>query len=255
MTTIAERHPPAARFSTAARFRGWLRNPWGRPRFLIVFTWAYILWSIVPVLIAVQFSFNATRSRTIWDSFSTRWYWGDPVDSVWHDPTLRHALVQTFKLAGADVLIAVPIGVLLALGLARWRGRGSGVSNFIMLFPLVTPEIVDAIGPETFTFTELVRIIRHEVGSRALILKLPAPVALLLSRAVGLLLKDVVLTREEVEGLMQGLLYGVAPNDPLTFVTVAAVLLLIALAASVLPARRAIGISPHTAMGTASSTT
>ena len=102
MTTIAERHPPAARFSTAARFRGWLRNPWGRPRFLIVFTWAYILWSIVPVLIAVQFSFNATRSRTIWDSFSTRWYWGDPVDSVWHDPTLRHALVQTFKLAGAE---------------------------------------------------------------------------------------------------------------------------------------------------------
>src|SRR3954449_3220947 len=67
---------------------------------------------------------------------------GDPVDSVWHDPTLRHALLQSFKLAGADVLIAVPLGVLLALGLARWRGRGSGTSNFIMLFPLVTPEIV-----------------------------------------------------------------------------------------------------------------
>jgi spermidine/putrescine transport system permease protein len=128
--------------TTLTRFRGWSRNPWGKPRFLRVVTWAYIAWSIVPVLIAVQFSFNATRSRTVWDSFSTRWYWGDPVDSVWHDPSLRHALVQSFKLAGADVLIAVPIGVLLALGLARWRGRGSGTSNFIMLFPLVTPEIV-----------------------------------------------------------------------------------------------------------------
>jgi spermidine/putrescine transport system permease protein len=128
--------------STLTRLRGWFRNPWGKPRFLGVVTWAYILWSIVPVLIAVQFSFNATRSRTVWDSFSTRWYWGDPVDSVWHDPSLRHALVQSFKLAGADVLIAVPLGVLLALGLARWRGRGSGTSNFIMLFPLVTPEIV-----------------------------------------------------------------------------------------------------------------
>ncbi len=128
--------------SALTRLRGWSRNPWGKPRFLVAVTWAYILWSIVPVLIAVQFSFNASRSRTVWDSFSTRWYWGDPVDSVWHDPTLRHALVQSFKLAGADVLIAVPIGVLLALGLARWRGRGSGTSNFIMLFPLVTPEIV-----------------------------------------------------------------------------------------------------------------
>jgi len=117
-------------------------------------TWAYILWSIVPVLIAVQFSFNGTRSRTVWDSFSTRWYWGDPVDSVWHDPTLRHALVQSFKLAGADVLIAVPIGVLLALGLARWHGRGSGASNFIMLFPLVTPEIVMGVAL-LLVFTEL----------------------------------------------------------------------------------------------------
>jgi hypothetical protein len=100
VTTVAEQRP-AAGFSTSARLRGWLRNPWGKPRFLVLITWAYILWSIVPVLIAVQFSFNETRSRTVWDSFSTRWYWGDPVDSVWHDPTLRHALVQTFKLAGA----------------------------------------------------------------------------------------------------------------------------------------------------------
>ena len=30
----------------------------------------------------------------------------------------------------------------LAIGLARWRGRGSGAANFLMLFPLVTPEIV-----------------------------------------------------------------------------------------------------------------
>src|SRR5439155_12191869 len=71
-----------------------------------------------------------------------RWYWGDPVDSVWHDPDLHHALIQSLKLAVLDVAVATPLGVLLALGLARWRGRGAGTSNFIMLFPLVTPEIV-----------------------------------------------------------------------------------------------------------------
>ena len=168
MRAVAE---PGARPqpSTSSRLRGWVRNPWGKPRFLKVVTWAYILWSIVPVLIAVQFSFNATRSRTVWDSFSTRWYWGDPVDSVWHDPSLRHALVQSFKLAIADVLIAVPIGVLLALGLARWRGRGAGTSNFIMLFPLVTPEIVMGVSlllvfSHIFTFVEtgtLAQILGH----------------------------------------------------------------------------------------------
>jgi spermidine/putrescine transport system permease protein len=140
MTTLAERAPVT--LPASQRLRGWLRNPWGRPRFLVVFTWAYILWSLVPVLIAVQFSFNATRSRTEWAGFSTRWYWGDPVSSVWHDPALRHAAVQSLKLAAADVLIAVPLGVLLAIGLARWRGWGAKPSNFLMLFPLVTPEIV-----------------------------------------------------------------------------------------------------------------
>ena len=156
MTVIADERAPAG-FSAGNRLWGWLKNPWGRPRFLILFTWAYVLWSIVPVLIAVQFSFNATRSRTVWQGFSTRWYWGDPVDSVWHDPTLRHALVQSLKLASADVVIATPIGVLLALGLARWQGWGSRPSNFLMLFPLVTPEIVMGVSlllifTQVFTF-------------------------------------------------------------------------------------------------------
>jgi spermidine/putrescine transport system permease protein len=141
MTIVAdERRPPE--LSARHRLHGWLRNPWARPRFLVLVTWAYVLWSLIPVLIAVQFSFNSTRSRTVWQGFSDRWYWGDPVDSVWHDPTLRNALLQSLKLATADVLIAVPIGVLLAIGLARWTGWGSRPSNFLMLFPLVTPEIV-----------------------------------------------------------------------------------------------------------------
>lgn len=100
-----------------------------------------MIWSIVPVLIAIQFSFNDSRSRTVWAGFSTRWYWGN-VYSVWGNAGLQHALFQSIKLACFDILVAVPIGVMLALGLARWRGRGAGSSNFLMLFPLVTPEIV-----------------------------------------------------------------------------------------------------------------
>jgi spermidine/putrescine transport system permease protein len=124
------------------RARNWFSNPWGKPRFLPAVTWLYILWSIVPVLIAVQFSFNAGRSRSTWQGFSVRWYTRDPDLSVLHDPALRLALNQSLKLAFFTMLIATPIGVALALGLARWRGRGSGPGNVLMLFPLVTPELV-----------------------------------------------------------------------------------------------------------------
>jgi spermidine/putrescine transport system permease protein len=128
--------------SVVGRARNWFSNPWGKPRFLPAVTWLYILWSIVPVLIAVQFSFNAGRSRSTWQGFSLRWYIRDPDLSVLHDPALRLALNQSLKLAFFTMLIATPIGVALALGLARWRGRGSGPGNVLMLFPLVTPELV-----------------------------------------------------------------------------------------------------------------
>lgn len=121
-----------------------MRNRWGRPRYLPIVTALYVLWSIIPVAIAVQFSFNDGRSRSSWQGFSTQWYVGDPADaaSVLYDPSLRFALNQSLTLAALTMLIATPLGVALAIGLARWRGRGAKPSNFLMLFPLVTPEIV-----------------------------------------------------------------------------------------------------------------
>jgi spermidine/putrescine transport system permease protein len=121
-----------------------MRSQWGKPRALPLVTALYVLWSIVPVAIAVQFSFNAGRSRSTWQGFSTQWYVGDPAAaaSVLYDPSLRFALNQSLKLAVLTMLVATPIGVALAIGLARWQGRGAKPSNFLMLFPLVTPEIV-----------------------------------------------------------------------------------------------------------------
>lgn len=72
-------------------------------------------------------------------------------------------------------------------------------------------KIVDAIGPETFTFAELVDIIRTQIGSRARILALPPGLAWSLAQIVGWFVKDVVLTRDEVVGLMDDLLVTNSP--------------------------------------------
>jgi spermidine/putrescine transport system permease protein len=117
---------------------------WPRARLLTLTTIAYVVWSLIPVVIAIAFSFNDGRSRSAWQGFSTRWYVGTPeaAESVLYDPSLRSALIQSLKLALLTMLVATPIGVALAIGLARWRGRLAKPSNFLMLFPLVTPEIV-----------------------------------------------------------------------------------------------------------------
>ena len=116
-------------------------NPWGKPRMLRLVTIAYIAWSLLPVLIAIQFSFNSGRSRSTWQGFSLRWYLHDTA-SVARDESLRLALAQSLRLAFLTMLVATPLGVALAIGLARWRGRAARAGNFLMLVPLVTPEIV-----------------------------------------------------------------------------------------------------------------
>jgi spermidine/putrescine transport system permease protein len=122
-----------------------LRNPWGQPRFLVLTTWVYVVWALLPVVIAMLFSFNDGRSRSVWQGFSIRWWWGDQTLSIFHDPAYTHALFHSLLLALLDMAIATPLGVLLALGLTRWRGRGSRPANWLMLVPLVTPEVVMAV--------------------------------------------------------------------------------------------------------------
>jgi spermidine/putrescine transport system permease protein len=126
--------------------REWFANPWGKPRFLAIVTWLYIAWSLLPVLLAIRFAFNSGRSRTSLQGFSLRWFTQDPNLSVLHDPTLMAALEQSLELAALTMLIATPLGTALALGLQRWRGPLATGVNTVLLLPLVTPELVFAVG-------------------------------------------------------------------------------------------------------------
>ena len=73
--------------------------------------------------------------------------------------------------------------------------------------------VIDAAGPETLAFDELVALIRRATGARTLIVHVPAPIMGLAARALGLFVRDVVLTPDEIDGLMAGLL--VSNNPPL----------------------------------------
>ena len=125
--------------------RRWLTDPWRKPRLLETLVWGYLAWSVLPVAIAVWFSFNAGRSRSSWQGFSLRWYWQDPSLSIAHDAALRASMFHTLRLAALTTLIAVPLGVALAIGLDRWRGRIAGTFTFQVLLSFVLPEILLAV--------------------------------------------------------------------------------------------------------------
>ncbi len=71
--------------------------------------------------------------------------------------------------------------------------------------------IIDAIGPETFTYRELVETIGAIIGKKRLILPVPPDIGYAVSWVIGKLVNDVLMTRDEIKGLMGNLLYVNAP--------------------------------------------
>ena len=73
--------------------------------------------------------------------------------------------------------------------------------------------MADAAGPDTFSFEALFRLLASSMGVRRWFLHTPPRVGLALTGLVGLLMRDMVLTNDEVDGLMAGLLTSeVAPT-------------------------------------------
>jgi len=78
--------------------------------------------------------------------------------------------------------------------------------------------IMDVVGPEVYTFDELVKLIKGMVNSRAKIIHTRSELAFLLTRLIGYAVKDVVITREEIRGLMSNLLVSASqPTAPTRF--------------------------------------
>jgi len=111
---------------------------------------------------------------------------------------LRHCPI--FALPGSGEYPLQPVFVVDVAEMAVAASKESG------------NRVIDAVGPEIYTFHELVRLVAESVGSRAHIVRMPPLVALCLSRVVGRFVHDVVLTKEEVVGLMAGLL--VSKHEP-----------------------------------------
>lgn len=71
--------------------------------------------------------------------------------------------------------------------------------------------IINAIGPETFTFRDLVEKIRESIGKRTPIICVPDTLGYLMGLLIGKTVGDIPITREEIKGLKSNLLYTDSP--------------------------------------------
>jgi NADH dehydrogenase len=71
--------------------------------------------------------------------------------------------------------------------------------------------VINAIGPETFTYRGLVEQIGRIIGKPRPIISIPPAIGFLAGRLLGIALNDILITRDEIEGLMAELLYVDSP--------------------------------------------
>lgn len=71
--------------------------------------------------------------------------------------------------------------------------------------------VIDVVGPDAYTFKELVRLVGETIGAKRPLISVPPRLALLAAQSLSLFLGDVILTPEEVEGLMGNLLVSRQP--------------------------------------------
>lgn len=135
---------------------------------------------------------------------------------------LSYAILRpTVLFGGSDILINNIAFLLRRLpiygifGAGDYRIQPVYVGDIAELAVKLSEEgkdiVVDAVGPETYSFQELVYLIRARVNSRSRIVHISPRLAHLLSHGLNLWLKDIVVTREEIAGLMGDLLVSCEP--------------------------------------------
>jgi NADH dehydrogenase len=130
---------------------------------------------------------------------------------------------------GADILVNNIAWALRRLpvfgvfGTGRYRLQPIHVEDFAALAAREggpgPNRIIDATGPETFTYRELVQRVGEIIGCRRPIMPVPPALGFVAASILGLLMRDVVLTRAEIAGLMAGLLATDSPPAGTTRLT------------------------------------
>jgi spermidine/putrescine transport system permease protein len=98
-----------------------------------------VLYLLIPIAVIFLFSFNDPQGRYnyTWVGFTFQ-HWAH----AFSRPELTDALLTSLKLAFLATAISTAIGTMMALALVRHQFRGRRLSNFLIVIPMATPEVV-----------------------------------------------------------------------------------------------------------------
>lgn len=111
-----------------------------------------------PILVLIVFSFNATKSRTVWGGFSLQWY-----VRLFHDEAILSALRTTLLVSVLASLIAMIVGTAASIGFAAMKRRNRHILMSINNIPLTNADIVTGVSL-SLLFTLAINAFSHTLG-------------------------------------------------------------------------------------------
>lgn len=105
-----------------------------------IYTALIFLFLYAPIFVLIVFSFNATKSRSVWKGFSLRWY-----ENLFQDDAILSALMTSIEVAVIAAVVATVIGTAAAVGLKSMNKTLRSTMLTLNNIPMVNPDIVTGI--------------------------------------------------------------------------------------------------------------
>lgn len=106
----------------------------------LFYRWALLIFLYAPILVVILFSFNVTKSRTVFSGVTLSWYY-----ELFHDPLIMKSLFRSLILATCASILATLIGTLAALRIAKMKKFGRSLVMNINDLPIVNSEVVTGV--------------------------------------------------------------------------------------------------------------
>lgn len=99
-----------------------------------------LLFFYAPIFVLIVFSFNDSKSRTVWRGFTLGWY-----AKLFQDQNIIHSIYVTLFVAVTSALISTVMGTAAAVGISCFQKKTRRVLMNITYIPVLNPEIITGV--------------------------------------------------------------------------------------------------------------
>ncbi len=103
--------------------------------FVLVFSFLYL-----PIAVLIAFSFNESKSRSVWGGFSLKWY-----ENLFRNEMVLKSFAVSLVIAAAAATVATVVGTMAAIGINSMGRRARGAVTAVSYVPVINPEIITGV--------------------------------------------------------------------------------------------------------------